>query len=429
MRHLRLYIPLLAFCMDGLGQTTVDLRTQSKSADFSTFPSTKPARTGTSLPPACSPGEIFFKLDAAAGKNLFACTATNLWTLLSPPVDLPPVAGHANKVVSTDGTTVSWRALGGDISGAPDAASVQRLQGRSVSSATPANKDLLKWNQAASQWEPAGDYVAGTGISIVGATISADDAVSPLYLLGTAPPVMNCQPGRDFFIDTTNRRLSFCPTANSWQTLAVLESNGTLALSQLPAVVVRTDQAQTFASGQRQSFQASALAAGARLVPASLPSSPVGGDLALDSADNKLKYFDGAAWQGGVAALAFSGHITAAVSANSTRYHNSPGGGWSSTDTPGYMLCPGAGTLRDFHLYTLSSQPGGGSLVVTLRKNGVDTALAVSVPAGSAASLFGDTTTSGVTCAAGDRLTLKGVNSDTAATSANLGGWYVRVIQ
>jgi hypothetical protein len=42
--------------------------------------STKPAKSGTVLPAACSAGEQFFKTDAAAGKNLYLCASADTWT-------------------------------------------------------------------------------------------------------------------------------------------------------------------------------------------------------------------------------------------------------------------------------------------------------------------------------------------------------------
>lgn len=62
------------------GQTRVDLRTQSKTVDFSAASSTKPVKTGTTPPGACSIGELFFKTDATGGKNLYLCGQTDYWT-------------------------------------------------------------------------------------------------------------------------------------------------------------------------------------------------------------------------------------------------------------------------------------------------------------------------------------------------------------
>jgi hypothetical protein len=61
-------------------QTKVDLRTQSKSADFSAASPTKPVTIGTPLPATCSAGQMFYLTTATAGANLYSCTATNVWT-------------------------------------------------------------------------------------------------------------------------------------------------------------------------------------------------------------------------------------------------------------------------------------------------------------------------------------------------------------
>src|SRR3984885_15544109 len=67
-------------------QTLVDLRTQSKSVDFSGASTTKPMKTGTVLPAACGLGEAFFQTNAPAGSNLYLCTSQNSWTLQSGTV-------------------------------------------------------------------------------------------------------------------------------------------------------------------------------------------------------------------------------------------------------------------------------------------------------------------------------------------------------
>jgi hypothetical protein len=64
-------------------QTQVDLKTQSKSVDFTGASSTKPLQAGTVLPATCGVGALFFKTDATAGANIYACTSTNAWTAAS----------------------------------------------------------------------------------------------------------------------------------------------------------------------------------------------------------------------------------------------------------------------------------------------------------------------------------------------------------
>ena len=58
-------------------QTQIDLRTQSKSVDFSAATSTRPSKTGTTAPATCAVGETFFKTNATAGQNWYGCTVTN----------------------------------------------------------------------------------------------------------------------------------------------------------------------------------------------------------------------------------------------------------------------------------------------------------------------------------------------------------------
>jgi len=75
---------LLVMALMGLtatAQTQIDLATQVKRVDFSKASSTLPLQTGTSLPSACAVGQMYFKTDAPAGTNLYACTATNTWSV------------------------------------------------------------------------------------------------------------------------------------------------------------------------------------------------------------------------------------------------------------------------------------------------------------------------------------------------------------
>ena len=120
------YAALVALAVGlGNGQTLVDLRTQSKSIDFTGANTTKPFKSGTILPATCAVGEAFFKTNAPAGSNLYACTSQNSWTLQS-------------------GATT----LSGDVSGPANATVVNQIQGRAVSSSAPAaaaRSWVLEW--------------------------------------------------------------------------------------------------------------------------------------------------------------------------------------------------------------------------------------------------------------------------------------------
>lgn len=48
--------------------------------DFSGAASTAPMKSGTSLPGVCAVGQTYFKTDAAAGQNIYLCTAANTWS-------------------------------------------------------------------------------------------------------------------------------------------------------------------------------------------------------------------------------------------------------------------------------------------------------------------------------------------------------------
>src|SRR4051794_5943963 len=65
-------------------QTQIDLSSQSRNVDFSGARSVIPFPTGTALPPTCTPGAVFFKTNAQAGANIYACSNQDVWTLQGP---------------------------------------------------------------------------------------------------------------------------------------------------------------------------------------------------------------------------------------------------------------------------------------------------------------------------------------------------------
>ena len=78
-----------------------------------------------------------------------------------------------------------------------------------------------------------------------------------------------------------------------------------------------------------------------------------------------------------------------------------------------------AGTLRNLSLTTNSAQPGTGTLVATVRKNGADTALTVTIAAGGAAQTQTDAANT-VSVVAGDLISIRIVNNASSA-SAQIG--------
>ena len=81
MKHLLL---ILALASVAWGQTTINGdRVITGAWDASGATASKPMPAGTSVPATCAVGDHYFKTDATAGRNLYACTATNTMTQMS----------------------------------------------------------------------------------------------------------------------------------------------------------------------------------------------------------------------------------------------------------------------------------------------------------------------------------------------------------
>jgi hypothetical protein len=114
------------------GQTTlINLATQGKNIDFTAAPFTRPVKTGTALPATCSPGDLFFKSDAPAGQNLYACTAVNTWVpqSSSAPAGLGD-PGSNGIVVRTGVNTTS--AVGAPVGAIVGTSAAQTLTNKSI---------------------------------------------------------------------------------------------------------------------------------------------------------------------------------------------------------------------------------------------------------------------------------------------------------
>jgi len=111
-------------------------------------------------------------------------------------------------------------------------------------------------------------------------------------------------------------------------------------------------------------------------------------------------------------------HPNATVAANTTTFAGIAG---ASFNIEALRTCvSNANTTKArIIVFTTSAQPTTGSLTFTLRKNGVDTAVSLTVPAGGSAGLY-DTGTLYLSVATGDRISLKVVNAAPATASANI---------
>jgi hypothetical protein len=273
---MRIFLAWAAMGVAAHGQTKVDLRTQGKSVDFSAASTTRPSKAGTVLPSTCTVGETFLKTDAAAGKNLYVCTATNVWTVQG--VEMPDPTGKANQLLTNDGTAFSWTGLGGDVSGSPGTVTVTGLSGRHISSLTPGDGQYLKWNGTSNQWEPttmsALSQLPAAGGDLSGTLSSATVVKLQNRAVSLAAPATGQVLGWD---------------GNQWTPQTVTGGNA-------GSPVDRTI-ANTYATGAKQTFVPSVSTSGINVAPNTLPLVPAAGDLAVDSLDsNKLKVYDGSQW-------------------------------------------------------------------------------------------------------------------------------------
>lgn len=141
------YIFALLFAVSLAFGQRIDLKSQSRNADFSAHAFIKPWVIGTTLPATCSVGDAFFDSDATAGQNVYACTATNVWTLSSGTI----TGLTASRALQSDGSgniavsSVTSTELG-YLSGVTSALQTQ-LNGK-LSSTPPGSSGDLIYNNA-----------------------------------------------------------------------------------------------------------------------------------------------------------------------------------------------------------------------------------------------------------------------------------------
>jgi hypothetical protein len=302
---------LAAGAWHAAGQTAVDLSRQGKLG------------TGTTLPVRCTVGQVFFKTDASAGANLYACTTPNTWSAMGLPV------------------------LGGDASGTQQSMVVQGIQGRSVSAASPADQNVLRWNATTGRWEPG-----------------------PVPTIGTAGPPSTCAAGSLYLRSdaaSNIQQLYVCSSTNTW----TMASTGSGLAASRPVnctagqTWLSTDTgAMTYCSVTGSPGTWSATLAGPQ--GASGPQGPVGpagntilsgagappagtgsnGDFYLNTTASCL-YGPKAsgAWPGSCTALIGSPNFTATSGASTMSAAFSPTGSLQSYVEP-FASIPGSGNLQ-----------------------------------------------------------------------------------
>jgi hypothetical protein len=111
------------------GQTLINLGTQGKNVDFTNAPYSRPIKTGTSLPATCSTGDMYLNLAGAVGANLYACIASNTWTVQATAAGLKDPGANGVVVRTALNTTTAVAAPNGTIVGTTD---TQTLTNKSI---------------------------------------------------------------------------------------------------------------------------------------------------------------------------------------------------------------------------------------------------------------------------------------------------------
>ncbi len=196
------------------GQTLVDLKTQSKSVDFSGAITTKPFKSGTILPATCGVGEAFYQTNAPAGANLYTCTALNAWTLqigIAGPTGPAGATGTAGQAgangsiahVQNAGTTLPVEAAlnftGGGCTDDP-------TNGRTNCNGAGISGLSIDVNGTAQGTQPTLNMISGSGIVQVCANNAGANRVDCTPSLNTAVAltIATSQAGKPDFCNSTN---------------------------------------------------------------------------------------------------------------------------------------------------------------------------------------------------------------------------------
>lgn len=107
------------------------------------------------------------------------------------------------------------------------------------------------------------------------------------------------------------------------------------------------------------------------------------------------------------------GLANTSVGASLTRFAGPISGpAFVATEPEAQFIMPIGGVLTNLYVATSTAQPASGSMVITVRKNGAGTALAITLAA-SATSGVASNTTARVTVAAGDLVSVRFLNNAT----------------
>lgn len=234
-----------------VGQTRVDLRTQTQNVDFSGASSTRPLKIGPALPATCVQGEAFFNTAAVPGSNVYLCVGTNTWSQT-----------HA---VGSAATAF----LAASISGLPSSCAVGEVRYISDASFSAGSWPLFQctsvnsWTQSGLQADGSGYFtvtcstptncVLGLNTALLPALPAANEwtgsndfsgaSKTAVFRLASAAPLECDSSTRETYFDTSSETLAVCATDNQWT--AIASPHGSRLLYQKAGVAAITANGTT----------------------------------------------------------------------------------------------------------------------------------------------------------------------------------------
>jgi hypothetical protein len=226
------------------GQTLVDLKTQSKSVDFTGATSTKPFQAGTILPATCTVGQAFFQTNAPAGANLYTCTALNSWTLetgTAGPTGPSGATGPAGAQgpAGANGSIAHVQNAGATL---PVEATLNFSNGGCTDDPTNGRTDCngagisglgIDVNGTALATQPTLNLISGTGITQVCANNSGANRVDCTPSLNTAVAltIANSQAGKPDYCSSINGTDAYTCSLNAAAALTAYTAGMHLTLN------------------------------------------------------------------------------------------------------------------------------------------------------------------------------------------------------